>query len=284
MHLPSDPGPVRARTTLTAVVRRILAAATAVVLLASCRVDVSTSVEVHADGSGTIVVEAVADAELVDAAPGLADDLRVDDLEAAGWTVEGPTDTADGGLRMVLRHDFAGPDEATELLGQLNGPRGPYRDVVVARTVADDSVTLTVTGELGVNGGLRALADDALIESVGGVPWADVLASRDEQLADVLGAELVVALPDENGNATSVTVDADGATGVEVVTMPADGSAIPVDLRTLIDLTPDQRSPLVATVAGIALIVWLAVSISFAVYVIRARRRRQMAGLRNLAP
>ena len=37
-------------------------------------------------------------------APGLAADLRFDDAVAAGWVVEGPTATADGGLTVTLRH------------------------------------------------------------------------------------------------------------------------------------------------------------------------------------
>jgi hypothetical protein len=256
--------------------------AAAVVVLASCRVDVSTSIEVRDDGSGTIVVDAVADAELVEAAPGLAEDLRLDDLVEAGWTIDGPTETADGGLRVVASHDFAGPDEASELLGQINGPRGPYRDIAVTRQVTDTSVSIIVDGSLGVDGGLRALADEGLIELVGAVPWRDALTADDLELGDVLGVELVIGLPDENGAPTAVTSDADGATDAQVVAMPADGSNVPVSARTVIDLTPDARSPLVAVLAGSALLVWLVLSISFAVYVMRANRRRATARLRRL--
>jgi hypothetical protein len=256
--------------------------AAAVVVLASCRVDVSTSVEVREDGSGTIEVDAVADAELVEAAPGLADDLRFDDLVEAGWQIDGPTPTADGGLRVVASHDFDGPAEASELLAQINGPRGPYRDIAVTRLVTDTSVSIIVDGSLGVDGGLRALADEGLVELVGAVPWRDALTTNDLEIGDVLGAELVIALPDENGDPTSVTVDDDGRSDAVVITMPADGSTVPVSSRTVIDLTPDARSPLVAALAGVALLVWLVVSVSFAVYVVRANRRRATARLRRL--
>lgn len=282
MHLLSDPRPSRARSTPTAVVRRLCAVAAAVVVLASCRVDVTTSVEVREDGSGTIVVDAVADAELVEAAPGLADDLRLDDLVEAGWTIDGPAETADGGLRVVASHDFTGPAEASELLGQINGPRGPYRDIAVTRQVTDTSVSIIVDGSLGVDGGLRVLADDGLIELVGAVPWRDALSADDLELRDVLGVELVIGLPDEDGEPTSVTVDDGGGTDAVVITMPADGSTAPVSSRTVIDLTPDARSPLVAALAGVALLLWLVVSISFAVYVVRANRRRATARLRQL--
>ncbi len=263
-------------------VRRLCAVAAAVVVLASCRVDVTTSVEVREDGSGTIVVDAVADAELVDAAPGLAEDLRFDDLVEAGWQIDGPTETADGGLQVVASHAFAGPAEASELLAQINGPRGPYRDIAVTRLVTDTNVSIIVDGSLGVDGGLRALADEGLVDLVGDVPWRDALTAEDLQLADVLGVDLVIGLPDEDGEPTSVTFDDEGATAAEVVTMPADGSTVPVSSRSVIDLTPDARSPLLAALAGVALLVWLVLSISFAVYVMRANRRRATARLRRL--
>ena len=58
------------------------------------------------DGAGTITVTATADAELVAQAPGLADDLHFDDLVAAGWAVDGPTPTDDGGLEVVAPPDL----------------------------------------------------------------------------------------------------------------------------------------------------------------------------------
>lgn len=267
---------------MTAVVRRLLATATAVVLLASCRVDVTTSVEVEADGSGTIVVEAVADAELVEAAPGLAEDLRTDDLVAAGWEIDGPTPTDDGGLQLVARHDFTGPAEATELLGQINGGQGPFRDLAVTRNVTGDQVTIIVDGSLGLEGGMRAFADRDLVDLVGSAPWADELEERDLNVRDVVGATLVIGLPDEEGRVTSVTTGEDGSTEAVVVTMAADGEATPVSVRSEIDLSSDTRSPVLAVFAALALVAWLGLSISFAVYVLRARQRRATRRLRTL--
>ncbi|MEI6403188.1 MAG: hypothetical protein WCP59_13465, partial [Actinomycetota bacterium] len=66
------------------------------IALTACRVDVAVDVEMVENGSGVVTVTAVADAELVARAPGLADDLRFDDLLAAGWVLEGPATTADG--------------------------------------------------------------------------------------------------------------------------------------------------------------------------------------------
>ncbi len=62
-------------------------------------------------------------------APGLAEDLRFDDAVAAGWTVEGPTATADGGLGVVLAHPVTSAAEATNLLASLGPPFSELADV-----------------------------------------------------------------------------------------------------------------------------------------------------------
>ena len=43
--------------------------------------------------------------------PGLADALVFDDAVAAGWQVDGPTATPEGGLTIVLTHAVSGPEE-----------------------------------------------------------------------------------------------------------------------------------------------------------------------------
>ena len=67
-----------------------------VMLLAACRVDATVDIVMGVDGSGHITVTAIADADVVSKAPGLAADLRFDDVKAAGWTVTEPAATNDG--------------------------------------------------------------------------------------------------------------------------------------------------------------------------------------------
>ena len=81
----------------------------AVMLLSACRVDTTIDISMHSDGSGEITLTAIADADVVAKAPGLAEDLRFDDAEAAGWTVTGPTATSGGGLQVELTHDVREP-------------------------------------------------------------------------------------------------------------------------------------------------------------------------------
>ena len=86
------------------VLRRVLAVVVCALALASCRLDVTVDVAIEPDGTGTVTVTAVADAELVDQVPGLADALVFDDAVAAGWQVDGPTATAEGVLWQTVIH------------------------------------------------------------------------------------------------------------------------------------------------------------------------------------
>ena len=52
--------------------------ATILLVVTGCRLDVDVHVAMERDGSGVVTVTAVADAELVARAPGLAADLRLD--------------------------------------------------------------------------------------------------------------------------------------------------------------------------------------------------------------
>ena len=56
-----------------------------VMLLAACRVDATVDIVMGVDGSGHITVTAIADADVVSKAPGLAADLRFDDPTWVGW-------------------------------------------------------------------------------------------------------------------------------------------------------------------------------------------------------
>ena len=75
---------------------RLLLGVLVAVVLTGCRLDVAVEVMMQPDGTGTVTVDAIADAELVAQVPDLIDDLRLDDAEANGWVIEGPTEQANG--------------------------------------------------------------------------------------------------------------------------------------------------------------------------------------------
>ena len=101
---------------------RLLLWCAAIVGLAACRLDATVELTIGADGTGELAVTAVADADVVAQAPGLAESLQFADAVAAGWVVEGPTATEDGGLTVTLRHPVTSAEEATNLLASLGPP------------------------------------------------------------------------------------------------------------------------------------------------------------------
>lgn len=253
---------------------RIAVIAGVLVALSGCRVDVTTSLRLDDSGAGAVTVDVIADADVLERIPDLATQLRLDDLTASGWETDGPVATDDGGLRVTLTHDVNGPEETTQVLGELNGPLGPYRGLRVARSVDDAAITTVLTGTLGVTD-LGAFADDELQALVPDAPVKDLLTKPDGsayELADVFGARLVVALPDTEGDTPSVTFDDDGMTDAQVFTMPSDGSVVDVTTRSITEVKAGMRAPFIALIALVALVAWIGLVIAFVRYVMRHRR------------
>lgn len=188
-------------------VPRALAVVLAVLALfaAGCRLDTVVTVDVGADGAGTVAVVVTADRALLERAPGAFDDLRLDDLRAGGWAVDGPAATAAGGAEVRLTKPFGSFEQAGAVIGELSGPDGPLGRFTVRRERVDDAtVTWRVQGSGGLPGGLAALTDPALAEALGGsVPFAD------EPVGDALAMEVRVRLPGEV-TAVGAEVTADG--------------------------------------------------------------------------
>lgn len=255
-------------------VRRVLFVLLAALALAACKVDTRVDVAVQPDGTGTITLTAVADAELVQKTPGLAEDLRFDDVTAAGWTVDGPTPTADGGLKVTIAHPFATVEEATALLQSLNGPDGPLHGVVIGRTVTADDITTTLSGTLSVSNGLDAFADPDVLAAIGGSPYAADLAASNLRPADVVTFTFAADLP---GTITSSTVPGTtpaGQTG-SVWSVPLDGTT--ADIATTSVLSQGSGGGIwgiVAKVALYALIAWVVLAVAFIAFVAQARRAR----------
>lgn len=249
---------------------RVLAVAVScLAMLAGCRIDVRVDVIMDQLGAGTVTVTVQADAEVVDAAPGLATDLRTDDLAEAGWTVEGPTTTDDGGLELVLSYRFASPAEANRALAQLSGPEGPFVNPRLSRVVEGRDVTYSLDGTLVLTDGIEAFADAEVMELVGEVPYADALAEQGLTLDEVLGITLSVQLPGEVRKSTGTEVD-----GALTWTVPLDGSSQSL-VTTSVEEGPSDTWSTVATVLLVLLALWVVVAGTFILYVVLARRRRR---------
>ncbi len=261
---------------------RALAHGGALVALGACRVDATVAVTVAEDGSGSIEVTAVADAAVVEAAPDLADDLRLDDLQQAGWIVEGPTAVDGGGLQLVLSHPFSSPAEATALLGQLSGEGGLLAGFELEQQHSLAGVSTELSGSLSFQDGLAEVADADVVEQIGGAPYLATLADREIPVEDAFGLQLVVTAPGE-------VVDTDGtplesADGASTVTWEADllgaaatGTGQPVTLRTALVDDDALRARRVERAAPWALAAWVVFMMFVVVPVVALLRRRRSA-------
>jgi hypothetical protein len=240
----------------------------AVVLLAACHVDATVDIAVEADGSGTITVTAIADADVVSQAPGLAEDLRFDDAEAAGWTVTAPVATADGGLQVELSHDFANPEEATALLQSINGSGGPLHGVVLSRGIDERGTIVSLTGSLRIDG-LAAFADPDVLAAIGATPYAEQVAASNSSPSQAVGVTVRAELP---GKITSATGTVENGSVSWIV--PVDGSQIDLGTTATDDHGTARIWGVASNVALIALVGWCIVAAAFIAWVVRQRKRR----------
>jgi hypothetical protein len=197
-----------------------------VVICAGCRLDVGVDITMAADGTGTVAVSAVADAQLVAAAPSAFSDLRLDDIRQAGWMITGPTKNPDGSMTLMLQKPFATPAEATSILGELNGPSGPLQGLTVAIDRSFALVTSTLSGHAQLTGGLGAFSDAALTQALGAPPLGNVAAQPIDQ---VLGLTVTARFA-----GTVATADGQiAADGRSVKWQPslADGVVTPMNAR-----------------------------------------------------
>jgi hypothetical protein len=266
--------------------RRLLAFLLAALALTACKIDATVAVVVQPDGSGSIVLTVVADADVVAQAPGLAEDLRFDDAVAAGWVLDGPAATEAGGLSVTLTHSFATVEEATVLLQSVNGTGGPLHDVALARTVAGDAVTTSLTGNVRVEGGMDAFADPEVLAAIGGSPYADDIAATGQRPADVVTFTVTADLPgDVPAGAAPSSGTATAADGPLTWTVPLDGTTADLATTTVYTGSTDDGGSgiwgTVATVALVALIAWCVLAAAFIAFVAKARRdkARRRAGV-----
>lgn len=254
--------------------RRTALAVCALAALTACKVDVTVHVQVNENGSGRVTVTAVADADLLERAPGLAEDLNFADASAAGWLVDGPIATDDGGLRVVISHDFLTVEEATALLQSINGAGGPLHDTVITRTEDGSQIVTSLVGILRVDGGLEAFADSDLLAVIGGSPYAAALGEEGLQATDALSFTFTADFPGD--------VKAGGTGGSSLTwTVPIDGTGADLATSSVFAKGGGGMWSVISTVAFVALVAWILVAVAFIAFVVRARRRRARTALKT---
>jgi hypothetical protein len=195
-------GPLVASGAVPARISRLLrlaALAVVVVLVAAaCQVQVATTVKVEPDGSGTVTQAVGFDASALARVGDLRQQLRVADLEAAGWTVDEPV-TEDTTTWVRAHHDFADADEANVVLAQLSGPDGPYRELAVTRTSSVFSTTTKVSGTMDLSAGVAMFGDPQLTQTLGadgsGGLVAKIQAEEGRPVREMVDVSMTVDLP-----------------------------------------------------------------------------------------
>jgi len=148
-------------------------AALLLLVLTGCRVDVGVTVTLDEQGGGSVEVRALGDADLLNREPSLLGDLRLQDIRAAGWTVEGPTVQTDGSALLVLTKGFADVAEGNAVLAEISSPTGPWRDLQLSHALRFATIESGLDGHM-VAVGPEAFSDAGLNTLVGKVPLADL--------------------------------------------------------------------------------------------------------------
>jgi hypothetical protein len=252
--------------------RRPLVALLAVLLLAACQVRTEVAVDVAEDGSGTVTVSVGLDPDAASRFPRLADDLRVDDLEATGWTVTGPAVEDDGFSWVRATKPFSTPEQAGAVLAEIAGAEGPFRDFAVTR---ERSFARTEYGFSGVvdfsSEGLAAFSDEALTEALDGEPLGESVAAIETRIGaaidDAFTFRVAVGLPGEV-ESNAPTSASNGAVWEPRL---SEGRAI-----TLEATSEEVRTRTLGFVAAAAVGALAVLVVGIVVPVRRARRRRAL--------
>jgi len=253
------------------VARRLTFLVIGLLALSACRLDVAVSVEMEPDGTGVVTLDAVADAGLIEQVPTLIDDLRLDDAIANGWVTGGPILQPDGGATLTLTHDF---NSAEELANVLNSIGPPFLGMEAARTPEGEQTTNAVNGDLILVNGFESFADNDLIQTVGGVPFAEQFAANGAVPSEVMSVTFRVDLP---GELISSETGTDVGDGVFEWQAPLDGTSLNVFTSTVQRPAPAGGSwagPL-SMIALVLLVAWVVAAAAFIMFVTVARRKKQ---------
>jgi hypothetical protein len=144
--------------------RRLLVVVVACVLLASCKVDTTLTIDVHDDGSGSVRVRLALDADAVQnaqAGGGLLEDrVRFGDLQAAGWTVTPWRRAPDGSATVSLRKSFANAGDLAGVVAELSGRDGPLQGVTLERSRGFLFTEYKIKGDADLSRLTAGIADD----------------------------------------------------------------------------------------------------------------------------
>lgn len=224
-------------------------------MLAGCNADVAVEVDVGRGGGGHVRAVVTLDEEAAAQVPDLAGQLRVEDLQAAGWEVEGPTTTAGDGVSLQISKPFSSPAGAARAVEELSGPSGPFSSLRLTSERGFWRTRTRLTGTVDLGAGLDVFGDDALRQRLGGtslgVDPAAVERELGRPLAEVFTFEVAADLPGR------VESNAPENRGGDPVWPAALGAVVAVRASSEAWNVLNLAAAAVALVSGIALVVVL---------------------------
>jgi len=177
----------------------VLAMAVVVLVLTGCQVILDVHTKVNANGSGTVTVGLGLDDEALAKIGDLNAQLRVDDLRAAGWEIDGPARQDDGYTWVSATKSFADTVGASQVMDEVNGPDGAFRQWTVSRSSSPLSTSYAVTGTIDLTKGMQTFGDDQLSQLLGGDPFAAGVKKLEQEqgrsVSDMVEVRVTVDIP-----------------------------------------------------------------------------------------
>lgn len=263
-------------------------------LTVGCRMDMTVKIEVTADGTGQVDAEIVLDPELTAALPPGADLLIVEDARLAGWVIEGPTPTTDGGLRIQMTKATASMEETATAIAEIGPPlaikalerravtgndragNDPVSQDPIAEIVNQFSLSVTVPAGNSTEG-FAVFSDPDLTSVLGGLPFEEGLIAAGATPANSLGLLVEITAPGRVTEHSGEMISAEDDRSVVQWQIPLDGSTTEISMTTVQGPSGAAWAGGLSQILVALLVLWVIGSGAFITWVFFARRRRAIA-------
>lgn len=244
-------------------VRRLLGAVVLVVVLAGCRVEATVEVEVAADGSGRVALEAVFDPAAVEALDGLAEGVLLTDLAAAGWDVTRPELAVDGSITISANRAVASGAGLQRALDDIAGA-GVFTDVRLTSTDRFAGRTQSLSFDIDLSEGWNLFSDAEVAAALDGEPFGVPVAQLTDgrSIDDVLGVSVIATL---SGDEEQAPLSGDYSPGF-------DDTAV---TQVRLEATVENSTAVLLRTISIALAFLAALSLALAIVGLFLQRRSE---------
>ena len=250
--------------------------------------DMAITIDIAEDGTGQVLAEIIADPALTAALPPGADLLVVEDARQAGWVIEGPTPTEDGGLRVQMSkatssmHDLAiaiteiGPPFSVRSMERRADTEGELISEIRTQIALSATLPNGATSE-----GFAQFSDTDLTSVLGGLPFQDQLVASGATPSNSLSLSLEITTPGRVIQHSGEDVTVESGRSTVRWQIPLDGSATDITLTAVQRPDGAAWADGLSTLLLVVLTLWVIGSAAFIVWVMIARRRRAIARRRR---